>query len=188
MNILIIDNYDSFTFNLVKLVRDISNTEPVVKRNDECSLTEAAAYDKILISPGPGIPVEAGIILALIDRYSASKSILGVCLGHQAIAEAFGATLLRLPSVYHGIATRINLCTNNKLFRNMDPCITVGRYHSWGIAPESLPAELQVLSADEDGNVMAIKHKKHEVYGVQFHPESVMTPQGSQIMANWINN
>ena len=188
MKILIIDNYDSFTFNLVKLIRAITAIEPIVKRNDQCSLEEVNDYDKILLSPGPGIPTEAGNLLPLIRHAAPNKSILGVCLGHQAIAEAFGGTLSRLENVYHGIVTPVNLCNDNALFSNLPPSISVGRYHSWVVERKALPAELEILSEDEDGNIMALKHRKHNIYGVQFHPESIMTPLGTQIISNWINN
>ncbi len=188
MKILIIDNYDSFTFNLVKQIRDIAGVEPTVKRNDCFTMDEVADYDKILLSPGPGVPSEAGNLLPLIHQFAPCKSILGVCLGHQAIGEVFGASLGRLENVYHGITTSVSLSNNNPLFKNMESSIAVGRYHSWVVEKKNFPNELEILSEDERGNIMALRHRTHHVYGVQFHPESVMTPQGAQIIYNWIND
>lgn len=187
MKILIIDNYDSFTYNLVQIIRKITNEEPVVKRNDCFAMKDVEAFSKIVLSPGPGIPREAGNIIPLIDQFASSKSILGICLGHQAIGEAFGASLKKLENVFHGVKTPISICNNNTVFRNIESVIDVGRYHSWVVDPENLPADLEVLAYDSDDNIMALKHRKHNVLGLQFHPESILTPQGEQIIYNWIH-
>lgn len=194
MRLLVFDNYDSFTYNLVHLVEKIMNVKVTVCRNDEITLEEVGAYDKIILSPGPGIPSEAGLLLPLINAYAATKSILGVCLGHQAIGEAFGGKLVNLSTVYHGIATPIRLInpgTNlsdkpNALFRDMDQELVVGRYHSWVISDEGLPVDLEVMARDEHQYIMALQHKIYDVQGVQFHPESVLTPQGETILRNWL--
>ena len=187
MNILIIDNYDSFTYNLVQLVRNITGTEPTVKKNDQFTLAEVAAYDKILLSPGPGIPSEAGLLPDVIKAYAADKSILGVCLGHQAVGEAFGATLTNMSTVHHGVSDTAYIATPDALFQNLPVKLEVGRYHSWAVALEDFPTCLQILAHDAQGTIMAIRHKEYEVYGVQFHPESILTPDGKQIITNWIN-
>ena len=186
MKILVFDNYDSFTYNLVHLVEKITNQKVTVVRNDQITLEEVAAYDKIILSPGPGIPSEAGLLLPLIKQYAASKSILGVCLGHQAIGEAFGATLENLSTVYHGVATPIKIDNTNYLFNGLEETIEVGRYHSWVIANNNLPAELKVTATDENGLIMAIEHNAYDVCGVQFHPESVLTPSGETVIKNWL--
>ncbi|MFM2358310.1 MAG: hypothetical protein RLY16_303 [Bacteroidota bacterium] len=187
MKILVFDNYDSFTYNLVHLVEMITKQKVTVVRNDQMPLEEVAQYDKIILSPGPGIPSEAGSLLPLIKAYAASKSILGVCLGHQAIGEAFGGTLENLSTVYHGIATPI-LQTENKspLFENLPASFTVGRYHSWIVSADHLPNELEVTAVDDLGYIMAMQHKTFDVQGVQFHPESVLTPDGETIIRNWL--
>ncbi|MFL9484537.1 anthranilate synthase component II [Chitinophagaceae bacterium LWZ2-11] len=187
MNILVFDNYDSFTYNLVHLVEKITNIKVDVFRNDEIPLENVKAYDKIILSPGPGIPEEAGLLLPLIKEYAASKSILGVCLGHQAIGQAFGGTLVNLSTVYHGIATNCKLTTDKaRLFKGMPKEFEVGRYHSWVIDDKAFPAELEITAKDEAGYIMALQHKKYDVQGVQFHPESVLTPVGETIMRNWL--
>lgn len=186
MKILVFDNYDSFTYNLVHLVEKITNQKVTVVRNDQITLEEVAAYDKIILSPGPGIPSEAGLLLPLIKQYAASKSILGVCLGHQAIGEAFGATLQNLSTVYHGVATPIKIDNTNYLFNGLEESIEVGRYHSWVIANKNLPAELKITATDENGLIMAIEHTSYDVCGVQFHPESVLTPSGETFIKNWL--
>lgn len=188
MKYLVIDNYDSFTFNLVQLVRKISGSEPDVKRNDCFHLDELATYDKIILSPGPGIPCEAGLLSETISRYGSSKSLLGICLGHQAIGEAFGAQLVQMPSVLHGVATALHRCKDDYLFRDMPATITAGRYHSWVLSPEQFPDALDILMKDDAGNIMAIAHKHYNIRGLQFHPESVLTPMGEKIIANWINH
>ena len=186
MKILVFDNYDSFTYNLVHLVEKITHQKVTVVRNDQIALEEVEGYDKIILSPGPGIPSEAGLLLPLIKKYAASKPILGVCLGHQAIGEAFGATLENLSTVYHGVATPINIDNNNYLFTGLDDSIEVGRYHSWAISNKNLPAVLKVTATDENGLIMAIEHESYDVCGVQFHPESVLTPSGEAIIKNWL--
>jgi len=191
MKILVFDNYDSFTYNLVHLVEKIIHVKVEVFRNDQLPLEEIKRYDKIILSPGPGIPDEAGLLLTLINEYAATKSILGVCLGHQAIGDAFGGRLVNLDEVYHGVATPINIsqyksdvCKN--LFQGLPDKIDVGRYHSWIVSDENFPAELEVTARDENGFIMALKHKIFDVQGVQFHPESVLTPEGETIMRNWL--
>lgn len=188
MKLLVFDNYDSFTYNLVHLVEKISHVKVDVFRNDELPLEKVAAYDKIILSPGPGIPEEAGLLLPLIREYAAQKSILGVCLGHQAIGEAFGGTLLNLTSVYHGVATMITTAglPHSPLFNELPDDLEVGRYHSWVIAEENFPAELEITARDENGYIMALQHRLYDIQGVQFHPESVLTPLGEQIMRNWL--
>ena len=201
MSILVFDNYDSFTYNLVHLVEKITHQKVDVFRNDEIALEDVNRYDKIILSPGPGIPEEAGLLLPLIKKYAATKSILGVCLGHQAIGQAFGGTLTNLSSVYHGIATPIQVgswqlavdsntqqpSTNNyQLFKGMPKEFTVGRYHSWVINEENFPDELEVTARDENNFIMALQHKTYDVQGVQFHPESILTPDGEKIMRNWL--
>jgi len=186
MKILILDNYDSFTHNLVLMVATLSGIRPDVRRNDTITIEEVAAYDKILLSPGPGLPAEAGILCALIERYAPSKSILGICLGHQAIGQVFGATLQQLDTVYHGVATRVERLQQDDLFEGLPPQFEAGRYHSWVVAREALPACLEVLAADAGGQIMALRHRSYDVKGLQFHPESIMTPAGRQLIHNWL--
>lgn len=187
MKILVFDNYDSFTYNLVHLVEKISGQQVSVYRNDEISLAEVDAFDKIILSPGPGIPKEAGLLLPLIQKNAPQKSILGVCLGHQAIAEAFGARLSNLNEVYHGVASRVSKTAQHSyLFNGLNPSFEVGRYHSWIIEESSLPDEFEVTARDEQGVIMAIQHTEYDLQGVQFHPESVLTPDGEQIIRNWL--
>jgi anthranilate synthase component 2 len=191
MKILVFDNYDSFTYNLVHVVEKILNQKVDIFRNDKIALENVNAYDKIILSPGPGIPIEAGLMLPLIQQYAPSKSILGVCLGHQAIAEAFGGSLINLKNVFHGIATPIDIINNETgemqtIFSGLPQQITVGRYHSWVVNENDLPNELSITARDEHGLIMALKHKKYDVTGVQFHPESVLTPQGETIIRNWL--
>lgn len=192
MKILVFDNYDSFTYNLVHLVEKITHTRVDVYRNDQIPLEQVAAYDKIILSPGPGIPEEAGMLLPLIKAYAATKSILGVCLGHQAIGEAFGGKLTNLSTVYHGVATEIKTGLSHQLpvsplFNGLPDQFLVGRYHSWIVSKESFPAELEITARDAQGYIMALQHKTYDVQGVQFHPESVLTPVGEQIMRNWLS-
>ncbi|MET0635380.1 MAG: aminodeoxychorismate/anthranilate synthase component II [Chitinophagaceae bacterium] len=187
--ILVFDNYDSFTYNLVHLVEKITHIKVEVFRNDEIPLEKIRDYDKIILSPGPGIPTEAGLLLDVIKEYAPTKSILGVCLGHQAIGEAFGGTLFNLSTVYHGVATPIGLNEEGRasaLFAGLGPDIEVGRYHSWVINPEGFPASLEITATDASGHIMALQHKEYDVQGVQFHPESVLTPEGEKILANWL--
>ena len=191
MKILIFDNYDSFTYNLVHLVEKILHQKVEVFRNDEITLEEIKRFDRIILSPGPGIPSEAGLLLPLIKEYASSKPILGVCLGHQAIGEAFGAELVNLSTVYHGVATKVkvkNLKSENKkdLFNELPEEIEVGRYHSWIVSDKNFPEDLEITAQDENGYIMALQHKKYNVQGVQFHPESVLTPEGEKIMRNWL--
>ncbi len=187
MKILVFDNYDSFTYNLVHLVEKILHEKVDVYRNDQIPLEKVKEYDKIILSPGPGIPVEAGLLLPLIKEYASSKSILGVCLGHQAIGEAFGGKLVNLSTVYHGVATNCELRATSPLFKGLPKSVEVGRYHSWIISDDNFPKELEVTARDENKYIMGLQHKKFDVQGVQFHPESVLTPMGEKIMKNWLN-
>lgn len=188
-SILVIDNYDSFTYNLVHAIKKISGLPVDVYRNDEISLDEIEKYDKIVLSPGPGIPVEAGLLLEIIKEYAPKKSMLGVCLGHQAIAEAFGGKIRNMNKVLHGIATPV-LLTHNKsvLFKDLPDTFDVGRYHSWVVTSEHLPKCFKITSYDKDGLIMSMQHKKFDVQSVQFHPESVLTPLGEKIISNWLNS
>lgn len=193
MKLLVLDNFDSFTYNLVHLAKEIIGDQVDVFRNDEISVHDAARYDKILLSPGPGIPQEAGVLLDLIRTCGPTHSIFGVCLGEQAIGEVFGAKLINLPNVYHGISTEIQLRTDiqkstfgNDWFNEFDHRLTVGRYHSWVVSSESFPDELEITSTDENSMIMSLRHKKYDVQGVQFHPESVLTPQGKKMIENWL--
>lgn len=185
--ILVFDNYDSFTYNLVHLVEKITGLKVDVYRNDQIALDKIKEYDKIILSPGPGIPEEAGLLLPLIKEYASSKSILGVCLGHQAIGQAFGGELVNLSTVYHGVATSCELRTSSTLFRGLPHNIEVGRYHSWVVSKENFPDELEITAEDENGMIMGLKHKIFDVQGVQFHPESMLTPRGEAIMRNWLS-
>lgn len=187
MKILILDNYDSFTYNLVHIVEKITNQNIDVVRNDQISLADVEQYDKILLSPGPGIPSEAGILLDVIRTYASHKSIMGVCLGVQAIGEVFGATLLNLSDVYHGVATAINIIEPDILFGNCPTTFQAGRYHSWVVDTNSFPDDLQITATDHNGQIMALRHKTYDVRGVQFHPESILTEHGEQIIANWLS-
>lgn len=205
MKILVFDNYDSFTYNLVHLVEKITHGKVDVFRNDELPMENVKAYDKIILSPGPGIPSEAGMLLPLIKEYASSKSILGVCLGHQAIGEAFGGTLVNLSQVYHGVATKIRLvnressvvsreqnsrftshASRTTLFDGLPDEIEVGRYHSWVISDENFPEELEITARDANNYIMGLQHMKYDVQGVQFHPESVLTPEGEKMISNWL--
>lgn len=204
MKILVFDNYDSFTYNLVHLVEKITHEKVDVYRNDQMPLEKVKDYDKIILSPGPGIPEEAGLLLPLIKEYASSKSILGVCLGHQAIGQAFGGELINLSSVFHGVATPVRVVrrqTSNvkvnevsrltphvsrNLFDGLPDELEVGRYHSWVVSKENFPDELEITAEDESGMIMGLQHSTYDVQGVQFHPESVLTPMGEQIMRNWL--
>lgn len=187
MKILIFDNYDSFTYNLVHLVKELGYTDVDVFRNDKIALEDVAKYDKIILSPGPGIPSEAGLLLPLIKQYAGKKPILGVCLGHQAIGEAFGAQLKNLEDVYHGVATQINITQPDYIFDTLGSELEVGRYHSWIVDNNGLPDCIEITATDNNGQIMALKHKKFDVHGVQFHPESVLTPAGETIVKNFLN-
>jgi anthranilate synthase component II len=186
MKILVLDNYDSFTYNLVQYIAEITGLTPDVFRNDQISLDDVDAYDFIVLSPGPGLPSEAGIMPELIKRYGHSKHIFGVCLGMQAIGEAFGGDLYNLPKVYHGVATPIQIIDSQELiFKNLPRQILVGRYHSWAVVRNTLPTDLMVTAEDSEGVIMALSHKRYHVCGVQFHPESIMTDYGKQILRNF---
>lgn len=187
MKILIFDNYDSFTYNLVHLVKELGYTDVDVFRNDKIALEDVAKYDKIILSPGPGIPSEAGLLLPLIKQYAGKKPILGVCLGHQAIGEAFGAQLKNLEDVYHGVATQINITQPDYIFDTLGSELEVGRYHSWIVDNNGLPDCIEITATDNNGQIMALKHKEFDVHGVQFHPESVLTPAGETIVKNFLN-
>lgn len=188
MKILVFDNYDSFTYNLVHLVEKITHEKVDVYRNDQISLEAVNAYDKIILSPGPGVPEEAGLLLPLIKKYAAIKSILGVCLGHQAIGQAFGGTLKNLDKVYHGVATKINILNENApVLKGLGKEVEVGRYHSWIVTKENFPADLEITAVDDNGYIMALQHKVFDVQGVQFHPESVLTPDGEKMLRNWLS-
>ena len=195
MKILVFDNYDSFTYNLVHLVEKIIDEKVDVYRNDQIALEDINVYDKIILSPGPGVPSEAGLLLALIKKYAETKSILGVCLGHQAIGEAFGGQLINLSKVYHGVASPVHIIQKEKpvssvnvdLFYGMNDGFMAGRYHSWVIDPDGFPESLEITATDASGHIMALRHKMYDVLGVQFHPESVLTPQGELIMRNWLS-
>ncbi|MET3538655.1 anthranilate synthase component II [Chryseobacterium limigenitum] len=187
--ILVFDNYDSFTYNLVQIIERVLDQKVDVVRNDQISLEEINKYDKIILSPGPGIPEEAGILLDVIKEYAPTKSILGVCLGQQAIAEAFGGSLINLSEIFHGVATSAELVKNDtKLFRNISSGLAVGRYHSWAVDPKNFPQELEITAVDKDGMIMALQHKTYDVHGVQFHPESILTPDGEAIIKNFLLN
>jgi anthranilate synthase component 2 len=187
--ILVIDNYDSFTYNLVHYIERLTGICPSVFRNDDITLEEVGEYDKILLSPGPGVPVNAGISIDLIKRYSPTKSILGICLGHQAIGEAFGGKILNLKNVYHGIATPVMISDPDEpLFRNIPATIVAGRYHSWVVSGDDLPECFTVTCKDENGIIMGISHKEYDVRGLQFHPESILTEHGIDILSNWTGN
>ncbi|HLG39374.1 MAG TPA: aminodeoxychorismate/anthranilate synthase component II [Chitinophagaceae bacterium] len=213
MKILVFDNYDSFTYNLVHLVEKITHEKADVYRNDQIPMGKVQEYDKIILSPGPGIPEEAGLLLPLIKEYASTKSILGVCLGHQAIGEAFGGKLVNLSTVYHGVATPIKIVrrqtsevkqepssrltsprhpeqsegSRKDLFEGLPETIEAGRYHSWIVSDEDFPKELEVTARDDNNYIMGLQHKKYDVQGVQFHPESVLTPMGEQILKNWLS-
>lgn len=186
MKTVIIDNYDSFTFNLAHLLKELSAEVDVV-RNDQFELGTLERYDKIVLSPGPGIPSEAGLLLDVIRTYAGRKPMLGVCLGHQAIGEVFGAKLENLAEVYHGVATDCEHFSNDPIFNGMPRHFEVGRYHSWVVSKDGLPDCLEVTATSPDGNIMALRHKRYPVHGIQFHPESVLTPLGRQIVGNWLN-
>jgi len=188
MKLLVLDNYDSFTYNLVHIVRELGYGKQMeIYRNDKITLDAVGAYDKIILSPGPGIPSEAGIMPALIRRYAPSKQILGVCLGHQGIAECFGANLHNMEEVLHGVATEARLLKqSDPIFEGVPSSFQVARYHSWTVLRNSINGQLDLLAEDDKGRVMAIKHTTHQVYGLQFHPESIISEQGIRIMQNWL--
>jgi anthranilate synthase component 2 len=184
--VFVIDNYDSFTYNLVHYLEEL-DCEVTVKRNDQFELDELEYYPLILLSPGPGIPEESGLLKAAIERYAPTKKILGICLGQQAIGEVFGGQLINLDKVYHGIATPVNVVEEDVLFKDLPKQFDIGRYHSWVVALP-LPEVLEITSVDEEGQVMSLRHKEYDVRAVQYHPESILTPQGKKILENWINS
>ncbi|MBR5749521.1 MAG: aminodeoxychorismate/anthranilate synthase component II [Prevotella sp.] len=184
MKVVIIDNYDSFTYNLSHLIKELG-AEVTVLRNDQFKLEELEPYNKIVLSPGPGIPSEAGLLLDVIRTYAGKKPILGVCLGHQAIGEVFGAKLVNLSEVFHGVATPCHIVVDDPIFSGMERTITIGRYHSWVVSEEAFPDCLEI-TAEIDGQIMALRHKTLNVRGIQFHPESVLTPDGKKMIQNWL--
>jgi anthranilate synthase component 2 len=187
IKVLVIDNYDSFTYNLVHYLKDL-NCDVTVKRNDKLTLEDVDEYDKILLSPGPGIPEEAGLSKSIIKEYAPSKSILGICLGQQAIAEVFGGEIENLDRVYHGVSTKVKQTNFDEvLYKDIPKEIEVGRYHSW-VVSKNLPDDLEITSVDENGEIMSLKHKKYDVRAVQYHPESILTPEGKKILKNWVNS
>jgi anthranilate synthase component II len=187
MKILVLDNYDSFTYNLVHMLRELGH-EPAIFRNDKITIEEVEVYDKILLSPGPGIPDEAGILKQLIKEYASTKSILGVCLGHQAIAEVFGGTLFNIPNVLHGVTSPVTITDNEEnLFKKIPNAFNVCHYHSWAVSDKNFPKELAITARNAEGLVMALRHKQYDVRGVQFHPESIMTEHGMDMIKNWLN-
>ncbi len=188
MKILVFDNYDSFTYNLVHCIEKISAHEVTVRRNDQITRDEISGFDKILLSPGPGLPSEAGLLKELIESFASTKSIFGVCLGQQAIGEVFGGKLINLDTVYHGVATEMEVVAHDVLFEGLPTRFKAGRYHSWVVDSHSFPAELEVTARDANGFVMALRHRKYDVRGVQFHPESILTEYGEQIIRNWLEH
>lgn len=184
--ILMIDNYDSFTYNLVHYLEDL-DCEVTVKRNDQLTLDEVEPFDHIVLSPGPGIPDEAGLLKEIIKEYAPTKRIFGVCLGLQAIGEVFGGTLVNLDQVYHGVATTITVTKDDPIFKGLPKQLQVGRYHSW-VVDTNVPETLEITSVDENGQIMSLRHKEYEVTAVQFHPESVLTPEGKQMLKNWLDS
>ena len=187
MKTVIIDNYDSFTYNLAHLVKELG-AEVSVVRNDQFRLSELKPFDKIILSPGPGIPTEAGLLMYVIDAYAPVKPILGVCLGHQAIGEYFGGKLTNLSQVFHGIASIISITAPDYIYKELPAQVQVGRYHSWVVDNEGLPDCLEVTSVSEEGQIMSLRHKQYDVRGIQYHPESVLTPEGRKIIANWLKH
>jgi anthranilate synthase component II len=191
MRILVFDNYDSFTYNLVHLVEKLTDAPVDVLRNDETTLAEIAKYDKIILSPGPGLPKDAGLMPALIKNFASQKSILGVCLGHQAIGEAFGGKLVNLEQVYHGVSTSVEIGNRDhpsRIFHGLPPHFEAGLYHSWVVSAENFPESLEITAVDKNGYVMGLQHKTFDLQGVQFHPESIMTPLGESMIRNWLDS
>ena len=186
MKILLFDNYDSFTYNLLHILRELG-TDAEVHRNNCIELDEIEHFDKILLSPGPGIPEEAGILLPLIKRYAPTKSILGICLGEQAIGQAFGAKLVNLAEVHHGVCSDIRIKRKDGLFEGLTSGFCAGRYHSWVVSKEDFPDCLEITAEDNEGQIMALRHKIYNVRGIQFHPESILTPKGKEIINNWLS-
>jgi len=185
--VLIIDNYDSFTYNLVHIVEKLLHRKVDVCKNDACTLDEIRGYQQIILSPGPGLPDEAGMLKQIISSFGPTHSILGVCLGHQAITEVYGGTLVNLNRVFHGVSSEILLTnTESKLFRDIPKAFHAGRYHSWVADAQTFPKDLEVLAHDTEGSIMALRHRSYDIHGVQFHPESIMTPQGEKLLRNWL--
>jgi anthranilate synthase component 2 len=187
MKLLVFDNYDSFTYNLVHLLREITDARIDVVRNDKIALSAIEDYDKIVISPGPGLPAESGLLLAMIRQYAATKPMLGVCLGHQALVEAFGGNLINLSEVHHGLSEPVYKIAEDPLFEGLPDSFLVGRYHSWIVNREAVPSCFEITSIDQDNQIMSVRHKQLPLHGVQFHPESVLTPDGRRILQNWLN-
>ncbi|WP_028898165.1 aminodeoxychorismate/anthranilate synthase component II [Prevotella sp. HUN102] len=185
VNCVIIDNYDSFTYNLAQLVRELG-AEVTVCRNDDFELSQLETFDKIILSPGPGIPSEAGLLLDAIKTYAGKKPILGVCLGHQAIGEVFGCKLENLSDVFHGVTTEARLIADDPIFKRIKNKFTVGRYHSWVISKDDFPSELEITAESNEGLIMALRHRSYDIHGIQFHPESILTPEGKQMIRNWL--
>lgn len=187
MKILVLDNYDSFTYNLVHILRELGHSPDVI-RNDKITVEAVAAYDKILLSPGPGVPDEAGIMKAVVRTYGPTKSILGICLGHQGIGEVYGAALYNIPKVLHGVTSMATVQDPDEyMFEGVSPKFQATHYHSWAVRPETMPADLRVTAVNDEGLVMGLRHAVYDVRGLQFHPESVMTPEGPRMLANWLN-
>lgn len=187
MKILVLDNYDSFTYNLVHYIKELTNAHIDVYRNTEIDIDTVNEYDKILLSPGPGVPSEAGIMPEVIKEYGSKKSILGVCLGHQAIVEAYGGEIYNMKNVYHGVESELTITDkSDPLYAGISENCKVGRYHSWNAVKENLPDCFVITAIDENGRIMSIRHKTHNVFGVQYHPESVLTPEGKQLIKNWL--
>jgi anthranilate synthase component 2 len=188
MKLLVIDNYDSFTYNLVHIIRELKYAVDIV-RNDKISVEAVKQYDKILLSPGPGIPDEAGIMKDVVREYGPSKSILGVCLGHQGIGEVYGATLYNIPRVLHGVTSQVEIKDNDEyMFQGISPVFQATHYHSWAVMPQSFTPELKITATNNEGLVMALRHTRYDVRGVQFHPESIMTPEGPKMIENWLKH
>ena len=188
MRIILIDNYDSFTYNLLHVIEEVSDVEVVVKRNDQLSMDEVDEFDAIVLSPGPGVPSQAGLLLPVIRRYADTKPMLGVCLGHQAIAEAFGGSLINLSDVFHGVESDIRVVKPSVIFENMESVQQVGRYHSWVVNVDSLPSCLEVTAVSDEGQIMGLQHVERSIYGIQFHPESILTPEGKKMISNFIKS
>lgn len=186
--VLVLDNYDSFTYNLVHYIEKYSKSEVQVFRNDEISLSEIEKYRNIVLSPGPGLPKDAGVLCDVIKHFYSSKNILGICLGHQAIAEVFGARLFNLTQVYHGVSNQIKIIKQSKITEGIPDSFMAGRYHSWAVDKNNFPKCLEILMEDENGIIMALKHIKYNVIGLQFHPESIMTEYGEKLIENWLKN
>lgn len=187
IRVVIIDNYDSFTYNLSHLVKELG-ADVTVYRNDKFELSQLEEYDRIILSPGPGIPSEAGLLLDVIKAYAGKKPILGVCLGHQAIGEVFGGQLVNLSEVFHGVATDCRIVADDYVFEGLAETVTIGRYHSWVVDAKTMPPCLEVTAVSDEGQVMALRHREYDIHGIQFHPESVLTPDGRKMIGNWLNH